>query len=436
MTLSPTMRNFLWFIAVVSGLVAGKQLVESFAVSPIDELHRKDFIQEYVFARAVVAGENPYLPIPEMVVRWFDPAPDGSKIWAHPAPHTPVTAVLSAPFALLDYPSAALAWLLFELVLLAIAWETLIRWWGGDVPWSTRILLYLLSLSLGPLIQELYFGNLSLILLALLLPAWLSLRKNSDWVGGAWLGLAIAIKLTGWPIVLWLMAKMRWRAVVAAGLVVVGLHLVAVAVIGMDHVIDYYRRIGPSIAREYRQHDGNYSLWTIGPRLFLPFHSVFNNFVADVPFDNRSLAETLSKVAPLIGVALGLAVAWRCREFDSSFGILVCLSLPVNPVAWDHSLLMISIPIAIVLKRLSLQNWPRWETTVAVIAFALAMFPQKAYLSAAARLFATPNESGIRMMPFFPALITYVPLTSLIAWIVLLKRTEGNPKEEMRSRLG
>jgi len=439
-TLSPTMRLFLWFIAIVSALVAGRQLVDSFeANEKVDELHRKDFIQEYVFAKAVVAGEDPYLPIPQMVARWFDPAPDGSKIWAHPAPHTPVTAILSTPLAFLEYPTAALVWLIFELVLLALAWETLIRWWGGAVSWATRILLYLASLSLGPLIQELFFGNLSLILLALMLPAWLSLRKNNDVTGGIWLGLAIAIKLTGWPIVLWLAMKMRWRAVLAAGAVVVGLHLIAAIAIGLDHVIDYYRRVGPGIAREYRQHDGNYSLWTIGPRLFLPFHSVFNNFVAEVPFDNPSLAEMLSKALPVVGLAIGLYVAWRCEAFDSSFGILVCLSLPVNPVAWDHSLLLISVPIAIVLKRLSLQNWPPRETTVAVICFVLAMFPQKAYLSAAAQTLATPNADGIRMMPFLPGLITYVPLLSLMGWITLLWRTDSRstphaPREQFLTR--
>ena len=127
MTLSPTMRQFLLAMAVLSAVGAGWRLAESF--SP-DELYRKDFIQEYVLAKATLAGEAPYLPMPDMVARWFDPA---TKVnWSHPTPHTPVTAVLSIPVAWLDYPLAAFLWLVFELVLLISVWAAFFRWWGDE----------------------------------------------------------------------------------------------------------------------------------------------------------------------------------------------------------------------------------------------------------------------------------------------------------------
>ncbi len=419
MPLSPTMRLFLLGIAALSGVIAGKQLFASFGSN---EVHCRDFIQEYVFAKAVLAGDDPYLPMPKMVERYFDPAPKVN--WSHPAPHTPVTAVLSIPLAWLDYPLAAFLWLMLELTLFLLIWTAYFRWWGEPISWRMRATLVLLSLSLGPVIQELWFGNLSMILLAFLVAAWFSLRGGRDVAGGVWLGLAIAVKLTGWPVVLFLLAKGRWRAVVASGVVVIGLHAVAVGVMGLDPVVDYYRRVGPGIARGYRQHDCNYSLWTIGERLFGEFDSVVNVFVALPPFHNESLARSLTYALPAVAVILGLILARRCRDFDISFGFLLCLSLPVNPVAWDHSLLIASIPIAIVLRRLSWLGWPRRETGVAVVCFAMTMFPQKAYIDGFAAVFAT-QTNGVNFMPFGLGLITYIPLAALIGWMGLLLRIDG-----------
>src|SRR5262249_38317856 len=147
-----------------SAAAAAWRLAESFSA---DELYRKDFIQEYVLAKATLAGDEPYLPMPDMVARWFDPS---KKVnWSHPTPHTPVTAVLSIPVAWLDYELGAFPWLVFGLILFVAAWAALFHWWGEPIAWPTRIVLVLLSLSLGPLIQDLWFGNLSMILLALLI---------------------------------------------------------------------------------------------------------------------------------------------------------------------------------------------------------------------------------------------------------------------------
>jgi hypothetical protein len=423
MTLSPTMRLFLVAGAILSGLVATMRLVESFAEN---ELYRKDFIQEYAFAKSAIAGEDPYLPMPEMVARWFDPPPKVN--WAHPATHTPVTAVLSIPLALLDYPPAAFLWLAFELAVFAAAWWALFRWWGEAIPWPTRLVLVLLSLSLGPVIQELWFGNLSMILLGFVLAAWLTLRADRDIAGGIWLGLAIAVKLTAWPVVLFLLLKRRWQAVAAAAAVVIGLHLIAAAVLGPERIVDYYTRVGPEISRRYKQHDGNYSLWTVSSRLFAEFDSVINNFVAFAPWSAPSFELPLRLALPIAGLIAGLFLALRCRQFDSSVGILLCVSLPVNPVAWDHSLLIAAIPIAVVFRHLAWAEWPRRETVAAAICFVLTMFPQQAYMRGLTSVFATKRNETF-FMPFAAGLITYVPLLALIGWIWLLWRSDSMPRE-------
>ncbi len=268
--------------------------------------------------------------------------------------------------------------------------------------------------------EEFYFGNLSFVLCALILAAWLSLRKNNDVRGGVFLGLAIALKLTGWPIGLWLLLKRRWGAVAASAAVVIGLHAVAAGEMGIDHVVDYYRRVGPGVARACLQHNCNFSPWTIGPRLFAEYNSAFNNFVVLAPMSSERMAGVLMLALPLTVLGVGLWLAWRCRDFDTGFGILVCVSLMVNPVAWDHSLLVAAVPIALIGKRLAQVNWPRPETPLALVCFVLAMLPQQAYMRGLAAAFATTDENGIRYLPFALGLVTYLPLVALLGGIWLL----------------
>jgi hypothetical protein len=420
MTLSPTMRLFLVLIALASGAAGVWRLTESFSA---DELYRKDFVQEYVMAKAVRAGEDPYRPMPEMVVRYVDP--EKKVNWSHSSTHTPATALLSVPFAWIDYPLATCLYLGLEVCVLLAVWAAIFRWWGEPIPWLVRAVLVLMSLSFGPVIQELWFGNLSMVLLGFLVAAWLALRSGRDVVGGLWLGLAIAVKLAAWPVVIFLFLRRRWGAVAAAAAVAIGLHLAALVVLGPAHVIDYYRRVGPEIANTHRQHDTNYSLWTISARLFRPeFDSVVNIFVALSPWPSTFLDQTLRPVVPVLGLLLALVLAYRSRDFDTSFGILLCASLPVNPVAWDHGLLIAAIPIAIVLRRLGWAGWPRLESALAAVCFTLTMFPQKSYVRGVVALFGTEVDDAT-IVPFAAGLVTYVPLLALMGWIWLLWRLDG-----------
>jgi hypothetical protein len=425
MTLSPMFLRFLTLFALVAGLVGVKRVVDSYESK---ELHRKDFIQEYVLARALVDGQYPYPPVPDLIRTYFPHDPPKVP-WAHPTPHTPPAAFLSIPIGFFPYRVAVTIWVVAELVCLAILVGVLTRWYDPAMRWPVKLLVFLTCLGFGPVIHELWYGQFSLILSVLVASSWLSLRTGRDGCGGALLGSAVALKLAAWPVGLFLLTKGRWRAVLAAGAVVVVLNLAAVGVMGPHAAADYYLKVGPRITKEYRQHDENFSLWTVGGRFFSPdIADVASVFIADPIFPSPSLDRLVTPGLPLFVLIVSLVLAWRCREFDSAFGILVCASLPLNPVAWDHYLLLCAVPIAVILRRLRDGNFPKAMTAVGAICLGIAIVPYPGYLDLAVWLFAKGESHNVKVLPFAAGLVTYLPLVSLAGWTALLYATDGRTR--------
>lgn len=428
MVLSPTFLRFIAVFAIIGSLISAKRVFESFDAS---ELYRKDFMQEYVLARAVLDGEELYVVFPVLVAKYFDPMP--MIPMTHPTSHTPVAAVLSVPLGFFSYPVAAIIWIVVELFGLAIAIEMLSRWWGERVAFWQKVLLFFVCLGIGPVVRELFCGQYNFALLILLLIAWLAMRRGHDVTGGASLGIAIALKLTAWPLVVFFVLRGRWRAVLAAAAVAVGLSAIAAFVVGWRNVADYYTIVGPEVAKQYRQHESNYSLWTIGPRFFSPeAPDISCEFTAAPPWPSARLDRLATFALPGLAFAAAMILAWRCKQFDSAFGILLCASLPINPVAWDHYLILTAIPIAIVFRRLKDAAFPKALTAAALVALALTALPNVGYIRAAAQLFTIGRADNVPVVPFAVGLITYLPLAPLGIWIALLWKTDSaNPTDEL-----
>jgi hypothetical protein len=423
MTFSPTFVRFLTIFAIVAGLVGAKRVVDSYETK---ELYRKDFIQEYVLARALVDGGEPYPPVPTLIEKYF-PETKPKVPWAHPTPHTPSAALLSIPIGFFPYPVAVTIWLVFELVCLAFVIVLLAHWWGEPASWLQKAVLFLMCLGFGPVIHELWYGQFSLILLVFVTLAWLNLRAGRDGWGGAALGASVALKLAAWPVGLLLLLKGRWRAIVAASAVVIGLHLAALVVMGPRAVAEYYLKVGPQITDEYRQHDENFSLWTVGGRFFSPeVAKVASVFITAPLYESRTLDRLLTIALPVGALLAAIGLALRCRQFDSAFGILICASLPLNPVVWDHYLLLTAIPIVVIVRRLKDLGFPRGLTSAAAVFLLITIVPYPGYLDAVVWMFSTGVAHNVKVLPFWPGLITYLPLVPLSGWIVLLWKTDAD----------
>lgn len=264
--------------------------------------HGADFLDMLLGGRRLIAGTDLY---------------DGSGP-AYGMVGPPFQAVVLAPFAWIaafDLGLARLAWALANLaagVAAVVVWRRAL-----GVSWAA------IAMAAGsvafPLYRELQSQNITLLLFACAGAAALALTRRRDTAAGAWIGLATAIKLFPGLIAVYLAARGRWRAAVAAGVAAVVFSLVPVL------------RFGPAAFL---------ALWQrwLDSRL-LPGFPVWTQ--------NQSLSMALGRLTSpeaatvaVTGLALGLAWvgdrrARRAEPFDAAeMALAVAAAVVISPIAW------------------------------------------------------------------------------------------------------
>ncbi|MFJ3803501.1 glycosyltransferase family 87 protein [Streptomyces sp. NPDC090088] len=256
----------------------------------------------------------------------------GGRIYDYRVPGTeygftypPFAAVGMLPMALVGLPLAIAASLLVNLTALAFVLRVLAgpgwRRWG----WY-RWALALCALALfEPLRDTFSFGQVNLILLALVLGDCCLLRSGRGRWAGVGIGLAAAIKLTPALFIAMLLIGRRWRA---AGVATA----VALAATGLAAWTD------PKASRFY----WTQALWDTSRVGRLDYVS------------NQSLQGVLARLGhpdkPLwaIVVLLTLAVwAWRTRravaagDWTAAFALTGLAACLVSPITWVHHLVWV-----------------------------------------------------------------------------------------------
>jgi hypothetical protein len=360
---------------------------------------------------------------------WFmGPLP--VPVLPHPTPHPPPVALLSLPLGCLSYEHAAIVWFFFELICLSVSVAFLLRWLGVEKRLALASLSALLILIWAPISSELVLGQLNALLFVFLVGAWQALRSGKDIRGGILLGSAISVKLVPWPIIIFLMLRRNWRAACAALSTLAIANVGAAALIGLDRTTHYYSNIGMSVSSLYHAHISNFSLWTIGWRIFdgtgSPV-SIVDGVSAPPLFNAPAVAPYISFAIPFAMLIFGLTYAIQARTLDTSFGILICLMIPVSPVAWDHYLIPVLIPLVVVVRNLSSLNWPRKEINFA-LCIGVTFFLSTALSSPRLWMFLVGNNGlANRIGPTASStlsLLSLLPAAGLLGLLCLLRRLD------------
>lgn len=409
-------------ILAVFGL--GELVVSLYSLHP-DLSGRKDFTMEYLMGKALLNGVDPYLPLSEL--RELYPIPADPKV--HPSTHPPAMALIGLPLALLPYTWAAGIWFFIELILIAISCYSLIKLWNFKNIFLVTVLITFSLFVWHPVTSEIIHGQLNSLLLFLLICAWLRLRDGRSISGGFFLGVAIAIKLLSWPIALLLLIRRCWHGFIATAATTIAINLAAMSLIGLGPLWRYYTTTSSMLVSGWSADTANFSTWSLSWRLF--FGAASRGFVVDLIspiYQSATLASRISAVIPILFLVSGFYLALKMRNFDFSFGLMVCVSILFSPIAWNHYLVMAVIPVAIAIKTLT-QNHGfikiRWNIylTTTTIGFFL-IFPESS-LRKLMYLFETQQSTDLRgvithQIPFTAGLLSLVPLAALLGLIWLL----------------
>jgi hypothetical protein len=291
-------------------------------------------------------------------------------VQAHPPFVTVMTVPLFSAFGVLGTQIAFTMVSGFAL-LLAVA---CVYWKFGLQNWQTLGLAMLIAVfGWSATVSAFRLQQLSLPLLGLLCLAWVLLRRGHNGWGGFFIGLAICCKLI--PGVLLLpLAVRHHRAFLAAVGTMLGVYLFVFALVPLSDLIDY-RRTASQVVDEYAGYGTNISL--------LGF---FARGVRDWggPLD-------LAKGLWILSLG-GIGIIWARGLFrqptpganrrdlvDGEFALGMSLIPLLSPVSWDHYLVLLLLPLAVLGHNVRQYGGRTERIGLAVLLVALAI-PDATYL--------------------------------------------------------
>jgi alpha-1,2-mannosyltransferase len=268
-----------------------------------------------------------------------------------PFTYPPFAAIAMVPLAAVPWGVALVVWTTISVLCIAAIWRAALpggAWSLLPATWRGRRLavlagLTLASLLLEPVWQTIQFGQINLLLTAMILLD-LVRPENARW-RGFWVGVTIGVKLTPLPFLAFLLVTKQWRAFRNALL-----GLLATMAIGFAVV--------PNQSWEY---------WTVVVRnanrvggLAYTANQSFMGFLSRLGDD----ASWIQPVWFVLSAIFGLLVLWLARRYwladerVTAISVTALAVLYASPVSWSHHWVWI-IPLGISLIRAVDRRWGR-----------------------------------------------------------------------------
>jgi alpha-1,2-mannosyltransferase len=246
----------------------------------------------------------------------YGPLPGITSVNTYP----PFAAVVFVPTALASLGAVKVASVVVNLVLLVVVARLSLRLAGGPVTAAATLVLSAVALWSEPVATTLFYGQVNLALVALVL--WDATLPPESRLRGVGIGLAAAVKVTPGLLVVYLVLTGRFRAAAVAGatfLTTLGL----TALVDAHATWSYWTHHLFDVARMGRlENAANQSVrgWLVR------FHHA-----RDIP------SPELLLVAAVLVAGLACAVL-AYRRLGEAWGLLaaVVTGLLVSPISWSH----------------------------------------------------------------------------------------------------
>ncbi len=272
--------------------------------------HAKDFEAYYDAALRLMATGTPYRP-ETLLHEWVGGTP-GLYVY------TPVLALLVIPLTSLGVAAATMVWfaLRIGLLYLTVALMPVPRW--------VKIATLLVGMASAPVIQDLRFGNVSLLVAFLSVVAWRWLDRPLGSVA-----IAASVMVRPWLAVIgiWWLLRRRWRAVAwlaGSALLIVVLTL---PLVGLNPWLDWVTL-----------------LRNLGDDMSLASNHALGAAVLQLGFPSQ--VAVLFQVAGYVMAAVAIVASLR-RDRQISYAVTLTASLLLSPLMWVHYLTLLIVPAAL-----------------------------------------------------------------------------------------
>lgn len=299
--------------------------------------YRIDFDVYRTGAQVVLDGGQLYGPMPQLS--------QGANL---PFTYPPIAALGFSILAWLPLQVGSTLFTLFSIGCLALVlWIVLgkVSKLDRQPRWWVLLAVIAVALWLGPVRETLEYGQINLVLMALIVID--TMVGRGRWWGGALIGLAVAIKLT--PIVfgLWLLLRLDWRGIAMAAASFLGFTGLGFAVLPTDSITYWTETVLNTGRIGGAAYAANQSINAVLNRLAVP-------------------EEVLSWWWLGLSLLAGLLVAWVCGRLLAqghttmapvvvAFAALLC-----SPVSWGHHWVWVAPMLVILASWYARSQQSRW----------------------------------------------------------------------------
>lgn len=268
----------------------------------------------------------------------------GGELYEYIAPNTtlgftypPFAALTMLPMAAVSTTAAGYLNVVFGLLSLAFVLVALLVPIADRCGWSrwfTVALAVPIFAAIEPVRESLGFGQVNLLLFALIIGDLVAMRRGSRWAGVG-IGLATAIKLTPALFIVYLLVSRQWRAALTAAGTTVGVTVAAHLLLPKESAAYFGQILWQTERVGVADMTPNQSLAGLLSRLY----------------DSHSTPGLLWIAFALVMLAVGLSRAVTAHgEGDelTAFALVGLTANVVSPISWSHHLVFV-VPAIIAL---------------------------------------------------------------------------------------
>ena len=246
-----------------------------------------------------------------------------------------------APFvASLGVHGTYVAFSLLSLGALLLSLTLLHREIGRKLSGRQVTILGLAVLGWGPVLSTLRNGQSAILLGALIICGWFCLRRGREVAAGVAVGAATCLKLYPALLLLYLLLRHR-RAFMAAFLTTLLLAWLPGVLTGWGTYLDYFRT-ARLVVTMYAGYFDNLSLLGLLTRMA---QRPEGQFAMKTLFVGSGLV-IVGSVAWLVGYRPVLN-AGKTQTLDLEYALFVALMPLLSPIAWDHYLTILLLPLSV-----------------------------------------------------------------------------------------
>lgn len=323
----------------------------------------------------------------------------GAAVWAGADPHAdkavrrylPCFPLLMAPLGALPLGVAAAGWYLLNAAACWGTWRELERLLGAG---QGRALALAAVLGAPFWIDGLVMGQVNPVLVYLMTRAFGLLAAGRDGAAGAWLGLAVALKVTPALLVFHAAWRLRWRAVGAALAVLVALAVLAPAAVwGPARTAEIYRGwadeallggvAGEDAAtgRSVRFNNQSIPAWTARLLTDAEAGTRSGRFSVNVAALSPDAARAVA-LGLLAVLGLGLLAAWgkpgpaacRAATLPGEGALAIGGTVLFSPIAWtSHFQAMVPVLALLARRALGADSAGRRAARIALVVLAVTL---------------------------------------------------------------